>query len=179
MASPPDYSECFDIGDQPVTVRTMQAEDREIEDAFVKSLSDQSRYYRFHGALRQLTPYMLEHFTHPEYPAEMALIATIPHAGAEKQIGVVRYARTEDSDRAEVAIAVADEWQGKGLGTRMMLALRDIAREAGIHELEVNILRENERMLGLARHLGYLAEAKGSPSTSVILGKGIDPDKKR
>lgn len=179
MASPPEYSECFDIENQSVTVRTMHPEDREIEDEFVRTLSDRSRYYRFHGAMRQLTPYMLERFTHPEYPAEMALIATVALAGTEKQIGVVRYARTDDSDRAEVAIAVADEWQGKGLGTRMMLALRDIAREAGIHQLEVNILRENKRMLGLARHLGYLAEAKGSPSTSVILGKGIDPDKKR
>ncbi len=154
----------------------MHPDDREIEDDFVKSLSDESRYYRFHGAMRQLSPTMLEHFTQPDYPAEMALIATIPHEGAEKQIGVVRYARTEVTDRAEVAIAVADDWQGKGIGTKMMMSLRDIAREAGIHELEVNILRENQRMLGLARHLGYLADTGGTGTTSVVLGKGIKPD---
>ena len=175
MSAPPEFRDSFEVDGQQVTIRTMHPDDREIEDAFVSGLSDQSRYYRFHGSLRKLTPYMLEYFTHPEYPGEMALIATIEPDGIEEQIGVVRYARTEVSNRAEVAIAVADEWQGKGIGSRMMKSLRDIAIDAGFTELEVNILRENKRMLGLARTLGYLKDAGGTGNTAVVLGKGIKP----
>lgn len=175
VASPPEFRESFQVNGQPVTIRTMHPQDREIEDQFVRSLSKESRYYRFHGALRELTPYMLERFTHLDYPGEMALIATVPDGETEKQIGVVRYARTNVPDRAEVAIVVADAWQGMGIGSRMMTALREIAREAGFQELEVNILRENRRMLGLARHLGYLKGPDSTGSTSLELGKGISP----
>jgi len=177
MSAPPEFLDSFDVEGRSVTVRTMQPQDRDIEDVFVRSLSDESRYYRFHGALRKLSATMLDHFTSPQYPEEMALIATIVDGDAEQQIGVVRYARTEVSNRAEVAIVVADEWQGKGIGTRMMTALRDLARDAGIQELEVNILRENRRMLGLARQLGYLQPLKADGPTTVVLGKRTDPSR--
>ena len=93
---PPDYKDILDIDGKPVTIRTMQPSDRDIEQQFIRELSPLSRYYRFHTALRELSPYMLDRFTHVNYPDEMALIATVLDGDDEREIGVARYARSPD-----------------------------------------------------------------------------------
>ena len=174
--NPPDFSHSFDAGDTRVTLRTMQPGDSAIEDRFVRELSPVSRYYRFHGALKALTPSMLERFTHVNYPDEMALIATIPEGDVERQIAVARYARFPGTtERAEVAVVVADAWQGKGIGSRLLLDLRKLARQAGIRHLQVSVLPDNTRMLYLAKALGFsILPARAAEGTAVELGKGID-----
>jgi acetyltransferase len=132
---PPEFREVVDLGGEPVTIRAMQPADRAIEDAFVRNLSPGSRHLRFQAALKQLTPDMLDRFTNVDYPNEMALIATVAEGGTEREIGVARYVRTPRSDRAEVAVVVADDWQGRGVGTRLLVRLRDIARSQKVHRL--------------------------------------------
>jgi acetyltransferase len=171
---PPQHREVVELAGTPVTLRTMQPGDRDIEDAFVRRLSPGSRYLRFHAALKQLTPAMLDRFTNVDYPDEMALIATIAEDGSEREIGVARYVRTAGSDRAEVAVAVADDWQGKGLGTRLLLRLRDIAREAGVKHLEATVLPQNQAMLSLARQLGFTRVSGQTDAHTVELGKEVD-----
>ena len=61
-----------------ITIRAIRPEDSEMEQDFVRSLSDESKYYRFMDTLRELTPPMLVRFTQIDYDREMALIATIP-----------------------------------------------------------------------------------------------------
>jgi acetyltransferase len=177
---PPDYTELFELDGTPVTVRSMRPEDREIEDRFVRELSPDSRYLRFHAALRQLSPGMLERFTHPDYPSEMALIATIAEGGGERQIGVARYHRVPATDCAEVAVVVADDWQGKGLATRLLLRLREIALGNGIMHFEATVLPRNQRMLALARQLGFTRSPQQHSALAVELGKELenpeDPD---
>lgn len=152
---PPDYKDSLEIDGKPVTIRTMQPSDRDIEQQFIRGLSPLSRYYRFHSALRELSPYMLDRFTHVNYPDEMALIATIPEGNEEHEIGVARYARNPGVDRAEIAVVVADAWQGKGIGLRLLTDLSRLARDAGIKHLEASILWGNKRMQGLAQTLGF------------------------
>jgi acetyltransferase len=173
---PPEFEDRLTIEGTAITIRTMHPEDREIEADFVRNLSRQSRYYRFHGVLRELTTPMLDHFTRPDYPREMALIATIDEGGTERQIGVVRYAPTRDDGQAEIAIVVADAWQGKGLGSRMLRDLCILAREAGYTRLQANILAENERMLGLAREFGFTRIETRGGDTALELGKAFASD---
>lgn len=155
----------------------MRSADREIEQRFVRRLSSQSRYYRFHSTLKELTPYMLERFTQVNYPDEMALIATVPEGEGEMQIGVARYARKPGSDTAEIAIVVADAWQGKGIGTRLLVDLRQLAIEAGIRHVEASVLPDNKRMLYLANELGFALRAlKPADSSTVELGKELGHD---
>ena len=170
-----EYRDTLDIAGTPVTIRTMQPTDRDIEHRFVRELSPQSRYYRFHSTLRELTPTMLERFTHVNYPDDMALIATVPEGEGEREIGVARYARYPGTERAEIAVVVADDWQGKGIGTRLLLDLRGLARAAGIRHLEANVLSGNKRMLQLARTLGFsIKPAVSGDCQEVDLGKDID-----
>jgi acetyltransferase len=172
----PDYRDALVVGGTRVTIRTICPADRDIEQQFVRGLSPSSRYYRFHTSLKELTPAMLERFTHVNYPDEMALIATIPEGAGESEIGVARYARYPGTDRAEVAVVVADAWQGKGIGARLLLDLRNLAREAGIRQFEASVLPGNKRMLELAQSLGFtVRSAPVPPDTTLELGKDLDP----
>jgi acetyltransferase len=61
-----------------VTIRPIRPEDADMEQEFVKNMSDESRYYRFMDTLRELTQTMLVRFTQIDYDREMALVATLP-----------------------------------------------------------------------------------------------------
>jgi acetyltransferase len=173
--SVPDYHDMLEVDGTRVTIRTMRPTDRDIEARFVAELSPTSRYYRFHSVLKALDDAMLERFTHVNYPQDMALIATIPEGAGEREIGVARYARYPDSDRAEIAIVVADEWQGKGIGARLLLDLRSVAISAGVRQFDASVLPGNTRMLELARSLGFkIREAGSGGDPALELGKKFE-----
>ena len=168
---PPLFQDAIVVDGQRVQIRTMQPEDREHEQEFHRRLSPQSRYYRFHASMRELTPDLLEHFTHVDYPNEMALIATIDEDGDERQIGVARYNITDEPGTAEFAIVIADEWQGKGIGTRLLLDLRSCAIRSGITRLKASVLSENRRMYEFCRKLGFEVEPHHNDFSTIELGQ--------
>ena len=141
-----------------VTVRPIRPEDAEIEQSFVRELSDESRYNRFMDTLRELSPRLLAHFTRVDYDRHMALIAVAGKNGGEIQVGVARYVADDDRTRAEFAIVIADGWQHKGLGTRLMQALMAAASGAGIRILHGAVLASNHKMLRLMARLGFSAQ---------------------
>jgi len=172
---PPDIRIGFEARGAAVTIRTITTADTDIEAAFVRNLSPESRYLRFHSGLRELTPELLARFTQIDFPDTMALIATVADAGAETQIGVARYAASPPGgDTAEVAIAVADDWQGCGIGTRLLLELRTVARSAGFRHLHMRVLPQNHRMIELARRLGYEPKPSADGFSARSLGKPIE-----
>ena len=152
-----------------VMIRAMRPEDADIEQAFVRGLSKRSRYLRFFSGIRELTPSMLDKLTHPEYPDSYALIATVFEDDREKQIGVARYAPSEESDAAEFAVVVDDAWQGLGLATHLLQAIISAAAIAGISRIEGFVLKENTAMLRLADSQGFRMTAnKGDASVTRI-----------
>ena len=138
-----------------VSIRAIRPEDAESEKAFVRSLSEESRYFRFISALHELSDRMLVRFTQIDYDREMALVTLAGNGGAETQIGVARYAIDPDGESCEFAIVVADEWQGKGIGSRLMQALIDAARDKGLKHMRGLVLHENTKMLALMKSLGF------------------------
>lgn len=140
-----------------VTLRPIRPEDARIEQEFVRNLSDESRYYRFMDSMRELSPRMLSHFTRVDYDLHMALIAVTERGGRETQVAVARYVADDDRRRCEFAIVVADDWQHKGLGTRLMQALMGAARAAGIRIMFGEVLASNHKMLQFTARLGFSA----------------------
>jgi acetyltransferase len=139
-----------------LSIRPIRPEDAQIEQAFVRSLSDESRYFRFMQAVHELTPEMLVRFTQIDYDREMALIAVVElEPGVEKQVAVARYTANPDRRSCEFAIVVADEWQGRGIGTHLMHSLIRVAKSRGITLMEGEIIASNSHMLGLMRRLGF------------------------
>jgi acetyltransferase len=139
-----------------VIVRPIRPEDAEIEQAFVRKLSPESRYFRFMDTIRELTPQMLMRFTQIDYDREMAFIAVTGDKGEETEVGVARYVTNPDGASCEYAIVVADEWQRRGLGRRLMNQLIDVARARGLARMVGHILATNRSMLTLAASLGFV-----------------------
>ncbi|HSH29826.1 MAG TPA: GNAT family N-acetyltransferase, partial [Thiohalobacter sp.] len=139
-----------------VTLRPIRPEDADIEQAFVRGLSEESRYLRFMRVLDELTPELLIRFTQVDYDREMAFIALCKEDdGAAVQIGVARYNTQPDGRTAEFALVVGDRWQGRGLGSALLKILIDYARQHGVRELFGDVLLRNTGMRKLAAHLGF------------------------
>jgi acetyltransferase len=139
-----------------VTIRPIRPEDAEMEQEFVKAMSDESRYYRFMDTLRELTPTMLVRFTQIDYDREMALVGTLAgDEGKETQIGVARYVVNPDGESVEFALAVGDAWQKSGVGRKLMTALIDCARQKGYRAVVGDVLSTNGKMFNLMTSLGF------------------------
>ena len=126
---------------------------REIE--FLNSLSERTRYMRMLTPLRYLPPHMLDQFMDVDGERRMALVATVQLEGAERFIGVARYAVTDDPTSAELGITVSDAWHHRGVASRLLRCLMEYAKSRGLQSLTGFVLPENQSMLTLARHLGF------------------------
>jgi acetyltransferase len=158
-------TECTLRNGERVTVRPIRPEDAEIEQAFVKRLSPQARYFRFMNALSELTPQMLARFTQIDYDREMAFIAVTGEEGSETEIAVARYITNPDAVSCEFALVVADAWQRQGLGRRLMTQLIEVARRRGLSSIHGDILAVNQPMLGLLTSLGFsIGACPGEPT---------------
>ncbi len=138
-----------------VTIRPIRPEDAEIEQKFVRDLSEESRYFRFMNSVQELSPSMLVRFTQIDYSREMALIAVTQVQDEEVELGVTRFAINPDGESCEFAIVVADSMRGKGLGQKLMTVLMDAARSKGLKVMEGEVLKNNSSMLKLMTRLGF------------------------
>ncbi len=103
-----------------------------------------------------------------DYRREMAFVALVHDAGEKKEIGVCRYSIAADVKSCECAVAVADEWQGRGLGALLMRHLIDVAREQGIKKMMSIDANDNTHMRNLARYMGFRRQADPVDAHQVI-----------
>ncbi|MBK6716332.1 MAG: bifunctional acetate--CoA ligase family protein/GNAT family N-acetyltransferase [Burkholderiales bacterium] len=146
------------------TIRPVRPDDADMLQAFVKSLSQESRYFRFASAMTELPPRMLARYTLIDYDREMALAAIHVDRKPDGQggfveteqiIGVSRYITNPDQTTCEFSLVVSDHFKGQGLGSRMMLSIMEFARSKGLAQIEGLVLANNDNMLRLMRSLGF------------------------
>jgi acetyltransferase len=137
-----------------VRVRPIRPEDAEMEQSFVRHLSANSRHFRFMNGLKELTREMLVRFTQIDYDRELALLALVARDGVETEIAVARYTRS-DASSAHLALVVADEWQGRGIGRRLLETIIEAARARGVTRLEAELLADNLPIQALLAQLGF------------------------
>lgn len=156
-------------------IRPMRPEDSALEQRFFDGLSERSRYLRFQHHLPELSPRMIERFTQLDYDRELALVALDP--SGREFIAVGRYVPLGDGMNAEFALAVADAWQGRGLGSILLERLARCAREAGYDALIGMVLNANRGMLDVAKRLGF--EPGEVCGATVTVAKTLTPKARR
>ena len=136
-----------------VTVRAACPNDATRVQDYVRGLSSSSRYDRFQGPVNELSPAELARIGGGD-DQHATLIAETKIGGARVMIGEARYA-VSDGATFELALSVAEDWRGRGLGTLLMDHLECRARKLGATTMVGDVLRSNAAMRTLARKSGF------------------------
>lgn len=144
-----------------VVIRAIHPEDKPILQETMHHLSPQSLYYRFLTPKKELTDKELAYFTEVDFLHHVALLASIKEGVELVPAGVGRYVMADNSafsTKAELAFAVSEEYQGRGIATLLLKHLTEIARGANLEAFTALVLAENRKMLDVFRNCGLPME---------------------
>jgi RimJ/RimL family protein N-acetyltransferase len=151
----------LDLNGLKVNVRPIVAEDEPLLHEAVAAMSERSVYFRFFSPLKRMPDAMAHRLAVVDYRDRFAIVASTHRPnGKERILGVARYDRVAGTDVAEVAVAVIDEVQRRGLGRALLTILAKVARDQGIKTFSLIVLPENQQMLGLLRKMGWIHQAR-------------------
>jgi GNAT superfamily N-acetyltransferase len=148
-------------------VRALAAGDVAVLDAVFDGMSARSRYLRFHGPVPRLSATVRRALLAVDGDRHVAVVAEVRDGGRWAPIGIARVLRTAPGV-GELAVEVIDEWQGRGVGRRLLESLREVVRGVGYRELHAEVLLENAAVLGLLQkvfpeaRLGAVGDGSGT-----------------
>ena len=147
-----------------VEIRPLGPEDKAGLAAGFERLSGLSRYRRFLSPTSHLSAKQLAYLTEVDHHDHEALVAIDP--ASHNGLGVARYVRSaQNPGEAEFAVAVADDWQRRGLGTALLRQLAERARAEGITRFTGFVLEDNQPMRGLLQSLGEVQQRDARDGT--------------
>jgi acetate---CoA ligase (ADP-forming) len=130
-------------------LRSPRPDDEAAIKAFFDALAPESRYMRFHGAGR--TDTVSRDYANADGDSRVALLARF----GERVVAVAGYDRLNEPGVAEVAFAVADDMQGRGLATGMLEQLAEVAGERGVRRFDAEVMVDNRAMLHVFAGAGF------------------------
>jgi acetyltransferase len=138
-----------------VTIRPILPTDLGPLRQFFTALSRATLRFRFHTSTNELSERLLREFTMVNH-AQVAIVAEIDDVAGQLPalVAEARFVRNADSESAEFALVVADNWRGIGLGTMLTQILAQRARFTGVRRLCGDVLEDNKAMRGFAHSLG-------------------------
>ncbi len=159
-----------------VVVRPIGPDDASLLQAFVRRLSAKSRRFRFFVALAELSAAQLERFVNVDPVRGLALVALTRRQEGTAIVAEARYALAQEADSAEFAIAVADDFQERGLGRHLVKRLLATAWRRGVRRLFGEIKSDNGAMLAFAMQLGF--RLRGSlEDQSLVIASSVAPSR--
>ncbi|RNI18368.1 bifunctional GNAT family N-acetyltransferase/acetate--CoA ligase family protein [Flexivirga caeni] len=153
-------------------VRPIRPDDVTLLQDFHEQQSEESIYLRFFAPLRHLPDREAQRFANVDYHQRVALIVE----SNGRMIGVGRYDRLTgpDDPRAEVAFNIADDFQGRGVGSVLLEHLAAIGAEAGVREFIADVLPQNHKMMSVFTEAGYAVNRRFDDGV-IALSFGIEP----
>jgi len=155
----PRAARCRLVRTRPVWFRPIRPDDERLLRDLFYSHSAETVYQRYHAPLKSLPAAKLQELCTLDYDDRMALAGFIGEPGEERMIAVGRYSRERAGTLADVALIVHDDFQGRGIGTRLLARLIEIARNAGVGGFTGYVLAGNSRMLNLFLKCGFPMES--------------------
>lgn len=151
-----------------VALRKIRPDDAGALQGFVRALAPASRRLRFHHGLCELSGSALRALTCVDQRAHVAFVLTTMERGTERIVGEARYVASGDGETAEFAIAVADAFRGLGLAERLLAAVVDSARAAGLRWVVGEVLADNARMLAFVHRCGFAETPRGGLEPGLV-----------
>ncbi len=134
-----------------IAVRPLATGDVAAIGSWFDRLGPETRYARFLGSVAVLDDRTRAQLAQVDHRDHEALTAVTPDGAV---VGIARYIRLPDSTTAEVAVAVADQWRGRGIASLLLQRIAARARAMGIDCLTALCLASNGTILGLLSRLG-------------------------
>jgi len=160
MLAPDKYAVTETLSDgQRVEIRALKPDDRTDLLAAAARTSSESLRRRFFVTKRSFTDQETAFFLNVDFVNHVALVAVVQEAGEPAIVGSGRYILLRPGE-AELAFAVVDQYQGRGVGRALMRHLTALARAAGLERLIAELLPENRAMLRLLERSGLPVTVK-------------------
>ncbi len=159
-----------------VDVRPLEWCDRQLLAAAIRRLSDRSRYLRFASAKRRMTERELDRLVDVDHRDREALLAIDPLTG--RGVAVARYIQVPgEPGVVELAVTVADDWQGIGLGSALLAGVMHRASDEGHTAVRASVLASNSRSIAMLRRAGFKGRSGTGPlrEYELALGSGGPP----
>jgi acetate---CoA ligase (ADP-forming) len=173
MATATDIHDVILRDGTTLRLRRPREDDLDVLVAFFHGLSERSFYLRFHGA-PAVGPELVRPFLEPDWENRGGLIGTLAGDEGERVVALASYARLREAETAEVAFAVADELQGKGIGTRLLEELAAEAHTVGVARFVAIVNPENAAMLQVFSDAGFEVDRQLEEGV-VEVGFDIEP----
>src|SRR3990172_946036 len=152
-----------------VRVRPVECDDGGAVQAFVARLSPGTSRRRFFRPVKALTPSALARVVEVDYTRSMSIVA---EAGGQL-VGLAEYVASPGEPSADVAVVIADEWQGAGLGRGLFGALLVHAANQGLARLRGEALADNAPILALTHRFGFSARPHPEDEDLVALDREL------
>ena len=138
-----------------ILLRPVRMSDEPLLKDFFYSLSDKSLRRRFISVREDMPHERLQGFVAIDYTQEMVILAVIQKEEKEVIVGVGQFGIYQALHTAEVAFAVRDDYQNKGIGTELLSYLTFLAKKQGLLGFYAEVLAENRPMLHLFEKMGF------------------------
>ena len=159
---------------EKLTLRHIVSTDIAKEQAFVRGLSPESSYLRFHSTINDLSKKELKEFTEPDSRNTVAMVVLRSGETGEEEIGVARYVIDPDGVNCEFAIVVADTWQKRGIGTRLMNALIKHLQVSGVKRISGSVIKSNSAMRKFITQMGFEETDDPDDPLTLLVTKHLD-----
>ena len=154
---------------QQVLLRPIKPEDEPLWLEMFQSFSEESIRYRFFQILKDTPHEVRVRYCNIDYDREIAIVAEITDQGRRKILGVTRLSIEPNGKAGEIAFIVTDQWQGLGLGTKMVDYVLEIAKEKGIEKVYAIMLQDNYRAISLSKKMGFKLEYQDDGTVKAVL----------
>jgi acyl-CoA hydrolase/GNAT superfamily N-acetyltransferase len=148
------------VGDADIFFRPLRPADERLLREFFYSHSPETIYQRYGAPLKSLTPQQIQEQCALDYDTEMAIAGFVHDGEGERIVALGRYEVERASGLADITFTVAENLQGRGLGTWLFRRLTRVARERGIKGFTGTVLAGNARMMGIFHKSGEPVESR-------------------
>jgi acetyltransferase len=152
-----------------VLLRPIKPEDEPLWLEMFQSFSEESIRYRFFQILKDTPHEVRVRYCNIDYDREVAIVAEQTEEGRRRILGVGRLSIEPDGKSGELAFIIGDQWQGLGLGTKMVDYVIEIAKEMGVETVYAIMLPDNYRALNLTKKMGFKVEYLNDGTVKGIL----------
>ena len=167
---PKKYSTAWKLRNRKqVALRPIKPEDEKLIYELFQSLSEETMRFRFFQIIKEMSHETLTRYCNIDYNRELAIIAELEEDKKRRIIGVARLILQPGRKSGEFAVVVGDDWQGLGLGSKLVDYMVEISRGKGLKSISGDVMSGNRKMLRLCAKKGFQMEPVDEETTKATL----------